>query len=62
MVHETGDVIRWNGLGGTVRVHGEVWSARADAPLSASDAIEVVARDGLTLIVRRRHVEGDRHA
>jgi membrane-bound serine protease (ClpP class) len=34
-----------------VRVHGEIWSARADASLSAGDRVRVAAVDGLTLRV-----------
>lgn len=62
MLHETGEVLRWQGLAGTVRVHGEVWSARADMPLLPSTIVEVVARDGLTLDVRPLPPPGDRRA
>lgn len=34
-----------------VRVAGELWAARGDAPLRAGDDVEVVAVDGLTLEV-----------
>jgi membrane protein implicated in regulation of membrane protease activity len=34
-----------------VRVHGEIWSASADASLSTGDRVRVAAVDGLTLRV-----------
>src|SRR3954469_23583305 len=39
---------------GWVRVGGERWRARADARLAAGESVEVVAVDGLTVVVRRR--------
>jgi membrane-bound serine protease (ClpP class) len=36
---------------GTVRVQSEQWQARCDAGAAAGDAVRVVARDRLTLIV-----------
>lgn len=40
--------------GGTVRVLNELWSAvSVGAPITAGERVEVVARDGLTLRVRR---------
>lgn len=62
MLRETGEVLRWQGLAGTVRVRGEVWSARAEAPLLPSTIVQVVARDGLTLDVRPISPPGDRRA
>jgi membrane-bound serine protease (ClpP class) len=41
---------------GSVRVHGESWSARSDQPLDAGDEIIVLEREGLSL-----HVEGVKH-
>ena len=40
--------------GGTVFVRGELWSARSDDNVSAGDAVEVVAVEGMRLKVRRR--------
>lgn len=37
------------GLEGQVFVHGEIWSALADAPIGPGTRVRVVARDGLTL-------------
>jgi membrane-bound ClpP family serine protease len=36
-----------------VRVAGERWRARADAPLEPGETVEVVGIEGLTLVVRR---------
>jgi membrane protein implicated in regulation of membrane protease activity len=36
-----------------VRVAGELWAARSDAPLRAGEEVEVAAVDGLTLEVSR---------
>jgi membrane-bound serine protease (ClpP class) len=59
---ERGSVLSWNGLAGTVRIHGEIWSARADVPLTAAEPVEVVTREGLTLIVRPLARTGEVHA
>jgi membrane-bound serine protease (ClpP class) len=37
---------------GQVRVQGEIWTARCDAGSDPGDAVEVVGRDGLTLVVQ----------
>lgn len=42
-------VIDWTGSRGTVRVHGEVWAARADHAFAPGEAVRVTARDGLIL-------------
>ena len=46
-----GTVIDWSGDSGNIRVHGEVWAARASATLKPGDMVRVASRDGLTLIV-----------
>ena len=38
---------------GTVRVQSEEWGARSDSGVTAGDAVRVVERQGLTLIVER---------
>ena len=38
---------------GQVRVDGELWAARCDAGADPGDAVQVLAVDGLTLIVDR---------
>jgi membrane-bound serine protease (ClpP class) len=38
---------------GQVFVHGELWRARSDAPLTPGERVKVDARDGLTLSVHR---------
>jgi membrane-bound serine protease (ClpP class) len=51
MIGATGPVVRWNGHDGSVRVHGEVWRARARRALSPGQRIQVSEVDGLTLVV-----------
>ena len=51
MVGSVGDVIDWSGQQGQVRVHGEIWSARAGRPIRPGQAVRVAGRDGLVLIV-----------
>lgn len=41
----------WHGETGRVRVHGEIWLARASHNLSSGASIKVVGREGLVLIV-----------
>jgi membrane-bound serine protease (ClpP class) len=52
MVGSTGKVIDWEGHEGTVRVHGEVWNARAARALDTGRAVRVEKIDGLTLVVQ----------
>ena len=52
MVGSTGEVIDWEGHAGTVRVHGEVWKARAAKALDAGRPVRVDEIDGLTLVVQ----------
>jgi membrane-bound serine protease (ClpP class) len=51
MIGMRGEVVGWADARGSVRVHGEIWSARADRPLQINDTVRVVGREGLTLIV-----------
>lgn len=44
-------VVDWRGKTGQVRVHGEIWSARADREFNKDDAVRITAREGMTLIV-----------
>mgnify|MGYP003704949537 FL=1 len=39
--------------GGLVSVHGELWHARCDEPLSPGERVRVDGLDGLTLDVHR---------
>jgi membrane-bound serine protease (ClpP class) len=49
---------------GSVTVHGEVWTARAEAPIAVGEHVEVVAIDGLRLRVRAvdKSQQGDSNA
>jgi membrane-bound serine protease (ClpP class) len=51
MIASRGVVIEWKGSSGQVRVHGEIWAARAETPLKPGDRVRIVARDGMTLFV-----------
>lgn len=51
MIGMSGPVLSWAGHEGTVRVHGEVWSARAQSTLTPGHRIRVVDLDGLTVVV-----------
>jgi membrane-bound serine protease (ClpP class) len=53
MIGIHGEVVEWADGRGSIRVHGEIWSARGNEPLHPKDAVRVVGRDGLTLIVAR---------
>jgi membrane-bound serine protease (ClpP class) len=51
LIGATGEAVAWHGHEGRVRVAGEIWRARADAPLSGGSPVKVVRRDGLILLV-----------
>jgi membrane-bound serine protease (ClpP class) len=52
LIGAEGEAVFWEGEQGRVRVKGEIWRARADAPLKAGTHIRVVSRDGLVLLVQ----------
>ena len=39
------------GSGGQVRIEGEIWNARSEAPISQGDEVVVRGVEGLTLVV-----------
>jgi len=51
MLGSRGQVLEWKGHDGRVRVHGEVWQARAKKPLQPGRKVRVTEMDGLTLVV-----------
>jgi membrane-bound serine protease (ClpP class) len=51
MIGSKGRVIEWSDQGGRVRVHGEIWEARASKPLQQGRRVRVASIDGLSLIV-----------
>jgi membrane-bound serine protease (ClpP class) len=51
LIGAEGETVAWQGSDGRVRVNGEIWLARSDAPLAAGDHVRVVDRDGLVLRV-----------
>jgi len=52
LIGATGETVSWQGDEGRVRVKGEIWRARAVAPLADGSRIKVVSRDGLVLLVK----------
>jgi membrane-bound serine protease (ClpP class) len=46
-----GETVAWDGAQGRVRVHGEIWRARAQRPLQTGERIKVVELEGLVLVV-----------
>jgi membrane-bound serine protease (ClpP class) len=51
MINSPARIVDWQGGAGHVRLRGELWSARADRSFEPGDAVRVVRRDGLKLIV-----------
>jgi len=51
LIGAEGEAVTWQESEGRVRVQGEVWLARAKAPLSAGERVRVIGRDGLVLFV-----------
>jgi membrane-bound serine protease (ClpP class) len=40
------------GAPGTIRAHGEIWTATSDAPIAAGQPVRIVAVKGLSVTVR----------
>ncbi|MDP2331182.1 MAG: nodulation protein NfeD, partial [Reyranella sp.] len=51
MIGLEGEVLDWHDGHGRIRVHGEIWSARAEDPVAPGTRVRVDHRDGLTLHV-----------
>jgi membrane-bound serine protease (ClpP class) len=51
MINSRGTVVDWQTGRGTIRIHGEIWSARSHKELKSGDSVRVMQREGLTLIV-----------
>jgi membrane-bound serine protease (ClpP class) len=51
MVGLVGPVLQWSGNEGLVRVRGEIWRARASAPLTRGQFVKVTGLDGLSVTV-----------
>lgn len=55
MIGERGVALSTVGATGSVRVHGEQWSARTEGPpIGVGESVEVVAVEGLVVTARRR--------
>ncbi len=51
------DVVDWQDKRGHVRVHGEIWNARAESELQPGQRVSVTSIDGLTLVVASENKE-----
>jgi membrane-bound ClpP family serine protease len=54
LVGQVAEVIRWDGIAGTVRLAGSLWNATSEAPLTEGDPVAVVSWSGSTLGVAPR--------
>ncbi len=53
MVGAAGEVVVWEGTTGRIRIHGEIWQARASVALAPGQAVRVSGREGLVLLVEK---------
>ncbi|MET1124160.1 MAG: nodulation protein NfeD [Archaeoglobaceae archaeon] len=53
VVGEVGEVMEFSGGKGLVKVRGEIWRFESDEEFKPGDRVEIVAREGLTLRVRK---------
>jgi membrane-bound serine protease (ClpP class) len=60
LLTETGVAVSDLAPAGTVRVHGELWSAVASTPASRGARVRIVAVDGLRLRVEPESTSGER--
>jgi membrane-bound serine protease (ClpP class) len=51
MIDSPAHVVDWQDHAGRVRVHGELWEARAERAFRPGDTVRVARRDGLKLLV-----------
>jgi membrane-bound serine protease (ClpP class) len=51
MIGLVGDVVSWSERAGTIRAHGEIWSAESERAFAPGDTVRVTRRHGLKLIV-----------
>jgi membrane-bound serine protease (ClpP class) len=52
LIGAEGETVAWQTNDGRVRVKGEIWLARSNAPLAAGSRVKIVGRDGLVLVVQ----------
>lgn len=53
LIGEIGEVKEWSGTEGKIFVHGELWWATSEEPLSPGDKAEIQSVNGLILKVKR---------
>ncbi len=51
LIGAEGEAVSWDGRDGRVRIKGDIWAARSNAPLASGSRVKVVGRDGLVLRV-----------
>ena len=49
LIGEVGEIKEWSGMEGKVFVHGSIWAATSNVPLSQGDKVKVVDVEGLEL-------------
>ena len=52
MIGAEAEVVEWDEGSGKIRVHGEIWLARSAGKLEPGRMVKVIAREGLTLVVK----------
>jgi len=52
LVGEIGEVREWDGNEGRIFVHGSIWAATSDNPLTPGDKAEVLDVEGLVLKIK----------
>jgi len=52
MLGQVGEVKEWSETNGKIFIHGELWNAISEVPLSPGDKAIIKAVDGLTLKVK----------
>jgi membrane-bound serine protease (ClpP class) len=59
MIGSLGRVVDWDGGGGHIRIHGEMWQARSDDTVAPGQGVRVNEIDGLTLVVEPAKHQGE---
>jgi membrane-bound serine protease (ClpP class) len=52
LIGEVGEIREWGGNEGRIFVHGSIWAAMSNDPLTLGDKAEVLAVEGLVLKIK----------